>query len=1115
MTVNLQASLDQLAASDPAATVWVNANAGSGKTHVLVDRVIRLMLGGTEPSRIMCLTFTKAAAAEMANRLFERLSKWIALSDEELSARLASLGSANADAMLLERARQLFTRALETPGGLKIQTIHAFCERVLQLFPVEAGIVPHFTMLDDRQSLNLLQTARNSVLAMAKTEGATEIGAALLDIANRVSPDGFDSLLTQLLAKRANLRGVLQEESGLVRAEALLRIHMSLVQGETKDSLTAGLTCDVERYLDVASALETGSKTEKDRGAEIRAICAAGNVSLLALQSILLTKQGEPRKAVANKSTLDRHGWLGDFIGEEQSRLADAMGRMGDLECLSATLSVLRLGSAIVETFEQMKRRQGSYDFDDLIIKTGELLSEKPDAAWVLYKLDGGIEHLLVDEAQDTSPMQWQIVRSLTEEFFSGEGRHGRKPRTLFVVGDRKQSIYSFQGADPNVFERVLVDVKAQVKAAGQEFRPVDFTVSFRSAPEILQAVDDVFAPDSQARLGLDGETARDWHHESNRRSAKGTVEIWPLIAPEDTDDRDPWQAPVDREPAHSPRRRLAKKLAQTIKGWIGRRQLISLGRAVTPGDILILVRRRNSFFDAMIRALWNEQVPVAGADRLKLSENIAVLDLMALAQFAVMPEDDHALACILKSPVFPRPLTEDELIAIAAKRNALSLWESLQKQDGPPFAAAAEILRPLIAEAPSARPFEFLSGVLAKSRLRFVSRLGSEANDAIDALLDRALDYEEASGTSLAGFANWFAAGEIEIKRNMEQGADEVRVMTVHGAKGLEAPIVILPDTAAAPTQSRSSPLLMLDGGDVHARVPLWPVPKLGASKAVKALKALQKDVEAAEYQRLLYVAMTRARDELYVCGYEGKNKPSDNCWYETIKAALTPKMESLGEDIGWRLGVPPVVASEAAASQVVAKQSVPDWIARDVEPSPALAVPLMPVRPARFGQVARGILIHRILQQLPELGDAERATHIAAVVKHAGFAPALSDELIALIGNPMFVELLSGEGSSEVPLITQGAAGRPERRRIDRLVRTASGILIADYKTDRSVPATPEACNPEYLSQMATYRNALRLIHPGEALRVCLVWTETPLLMAIPDELLDRMSGLQQPRP
>ncbi len=576
---------------------------------------------------------------------------------------------------------------------------------------------------------------------------------------------------------------------------------------------------------------------------------------------------------------------------------------MGDLECLDATLSLLKLGSAIVSGFEQAKRAKGAYDFDDLIIKTGELLSEKPDAQWVLYKLDGGIDHMLVDEAQDTSPMQWQIVRALTDEFFAGAGRSGPKLRTLFVVGDRKQSIYSFQGADPNVFEIVHDDFKSSARGAEQEFRDVDFTVSFRSAPEILQAVDLVFARSSPARIGLDGLMSRDWHHESNRRDSKGTVEIWPLTVPEDKADQDPWQAPVDREPAHSPRRRLAKHIARTIKGWIGKRQLVSHGRPVAAGDVLILVQRRNSFFDAMIRALWNEQVPVAGADRLKLNENIAVLDLMALAQFALMPEDDHALACVLKSPVLARPLSEEELFEIAAHRGALSLWERLRKKTEQPYAAAASLLERLIAEAPSARPFEFLSGVLARARLRFASRLGSEANDAIDALLDAALDYEEANGTTLAGFVNWFSAGETEIKRNMEQGADEVRIMTVHGAKGLEAPIVILPDTTGVPDQ-KSDLLLMLEAGNGQAKVPLWPVPKLSASKMVRQFKDQHKDVRTHENQRLLYVAMTRARDELFVCGYAGEKAPADHCWYHTIANALKDKMTPLDGDAGWRDG-------------------------------------------------------------------------------------------------------------------------------------------------------------------------------------------------------------------
>ncbi len=1115
MNQNLQASRAQLKASDPAATAWVNANAGSGKTHVLVDRVIRLMLAGTEPSRIMCLTFTKAAAAEMANRLFDRLSKWIALDDKALSDQLEGLGSPAADTHLLERARQLFTRALETPGGLKIQTIHAFCERVLQLFPVEAGIVPHFTMLDDRESLSLLQSARNDVLVAAKSDGSSELGASLLDIANRVSADDFDKLLTQLLAKRSNLRQLFDGEGGLQQAESLLRSYMSLEQGLTRAVLQASLSCEVAKYLALAEALDGGTSAEQERAAEIRGICAGTGVTLLQLQSVLLTKELEIRKSIANKKTLLAHGWIEDFVKADQTRLTDALGRMGDLECLSATQSVLRLGSAIVGKFEEAKRSRGAYDFDDLIIKTSELLRERPDAAWVLYKLDGGIEHLLVDEAQDTSPMQWEIIRALTEEFFAGEGRHGRKPRTLFVVGDRKQSIYSFQGADPNVFERVLGEVKAHVEGAGQEFRAVDFSVSFRSAPEILDAVDLVFAPRSPARKGLDGETERDWHHEANRREVEGTVEIWPLLEPEGEEEPTPWQAPVDREPASSPGRRLAKELAKRIKGWIGHRMLPARNRAVEPGDILILVRSRNSFFDAMIRALWNEHVPVAGADRLKLGENIAVLDLMALAQFALMPEDDHALACILKSPILPHPLSEEELMAVAAGRGTLSLWQSLTQQGSATFADAVRLLAPLIAEAPAARPFEFLSGVLAKSRLRFVSRLGSEANDAIDALLDRALDYEEAHGTSLAGFVNWFQAGEIEIKRNMEQGAGEVRVMTVHGAKGLEAPIVILPDTAGGHESKRGDPLLMLEGGDGYSKVPLWPVPRLKAATAVKALKAAQKDVEAAEYRRLLYVAMTRACDELYVCGYRGKREQMEDCWYNTMLAALEARMTPLGEGHGWRLGAAPVMAEASAAGTPAAPAADwPVWIGRELEQ--ASAAPEAPQsRKRNWAKVERGILIHRILQHLPDLAEDQRQAHIEAAVRRAGAEPQLSAQLVALLAHPVLAEILSGEGHSEASLIVRGPGGSPERRRLDRLVITPAGILVADYKTDREVPDTPEACNPEYLLQMAIYRDALRLAQPGKPLRFCLVWTEGPKLMEIPEALLDRMAALRQARP
>lgn len=1110
MSFNPKASFHQLRASDPEASVWVNANAGSGKTHVLVDRVVRLMLGGTEPSKIMCLTFTKAAAAEMANRLFERLSTWIAMDDQALRRKLEELGSPHASQALMERARQLFTRALETPGGLKIQTIHAFCERVLQLFPVEAGVVPHFTLLDDRQSADLLDRARNAVLREAKSDSASPLSKALLDVANRLNPDAFDSLLTQLISKRSELRSVFDEDTGIGSASAHLRQYLSLADDVTADGLRSSLTVDKQRYLDLAAALETGSDADRKRASGIRIACARDPFTLLDLRSILLTTEGEPRKALAIKKVLAQHNWISEFALREQARLIDALGKQGDLDCLNGTLAALRLGGAIVKAFEDAKRRNGCYDFDDLIIKTGELLAERPDAAWVLYKLDGGIEHLLVDEAQDTSPRQWQIVRRLTEEFFAGEGRHGKKQRTVFVVGDRKQSIYSFQGADPDVFETIHDEFQSEIVSAGSDFRDVDFTVSFRSAPEILKAVDTVFDPASAFRQGLDGLKPRDWVHESNRAGEQGTVEIWPLVKPEDAAEEDPWQAPVDREPASSPRRRLARQLARTIKGWVGRKLLVSHGRAVVPGDILILVQRRDAFFDAMIRALWNEQVPVAGADRLKLSENIAVLDLMALAQFCIMPEDDHALACLLKSPVLPQSFSEDDLLAIAANRNTLTLWQSLEAREGEPFASAVRLLKPLIARAPSARPFEFLSAILTHARLRFVSRLGSEANDAIDALLDRALDHEEQNGTSLAGFVNWFQAGESEIKREMQQGANEVRIMTVHGAKGLEAPIVILPDTASDPAKGRSSPLLMLAAGNGDDKVPFWPVPKSFVSERLQALKDHQKSREAHEKLRLLYVAMTRARDELYVCGYEGKTKLAGTCWYEIVRNALAPHMTEVPELGGWRLGAAPAWRDAEAAAMAAELAGLPAWAtavlaaAEDAVPSPAPRV-----KRARE-RVARGILVHRILQQLPELEDGARAGYVATAVRRAGADPSLAAELLERLAHPDLAELLTADGLSEVPLIARLPDGSQERRRIDRLVISDGVILIADYKTDREVPETPDACNPEYLSQMAAYRAALRLIHPGVPVRLCLVWTEAPRLMHLPDSLLDSMAAV-----
>ncbi|MGH6906476.1 MAG: double-strand break repair helicase AddA [Aestuariivirga sp.] len=1110
MSGGQRASLLQRRASDPAASAWVNANAGSGKTHVLVDRLIRLMLTGTAPSRILCLTFTKAAAVKMSADLLNRLSGWSLLPDDTLEQNLRGIGLDDPDAETIHQTRRLFTTALETPGGLKIQTIHAFCEKLLQLFPVEAGIIPHFTVLDDRGASEMLAAARREVLGQARRVPEGEIATALAEVVAHARADDFDALLKILLKERANLAPYIDGDAGAALAAQDLYRHFSLSPGN------AAFTFNAPDYRRLVDALNTGSKTDLEGATKLAKLLVSGTVDYEILRSFYLTEKDKPRQRLATKEVIRSYPWIEVFLSAEQPRFIEALRQSTERECIAATSSLLTLAGAILRTFEREKRRRGAYDFDDLILRTYRLLSQRPDAAWVLYKLDGGIEHVLLDEAQDMSPSQWEIVRTLTEEFFSGHGVRGQLDRTLFAVGDRKQSIFSFQGADPDSFEVMHEDFQTRIKTAGQAFNDVDFTISYRSTSAILNAVDTVFHESRMARRGLDGRTARLLQHEPNRRQEPGTFEIWPLVTPDDQSEDRPWQAPVDREPANSPRRKLARMIAGKVKSWIGQRTLVAEKRPVRPGDILILVRTRNPFFDALIRELRKADIPVAGADRLQLLENIAVMDLLALARTCLLADDDYSLACLLKSPLLPEPFSEDRILELAHNRGSRLLWERMLESAEPQCVAAVRQLSLWKEEARTARPYEFFAGVLGLTRMNFLSRLGSEARDVLDAFLNAALDYERDNPSSLQGFVHWFSSGDVEIKRDMEQGSNEVRIMTVHGAKGLEAPIVILPDTVSIPDGKKQSPLLMIETGNTGRKLPLWKLPKRFESAGIAALMEIQKDARSHEYRRLLYVAMTRARDELYVCGYGGRNKPGEDCWYNLVASAMRPEMRETGDEAGWRLGADPVFAG-GAAEMAKRRVEIPAWASRvpKVEPDStpwsrpshlAGTGPPPQFNASRLQGLERGVLIHRILQLLPDVPHAKRRDFVARVVKRAGYEESLATEISRLIERPDIVSLFGSDGLSEIPIMAGIAAlGRRISGRIDRLILRPDEISAVDYKTDGDWPLEPASIKPEYLLQMAAYREALKDIHPGMRVRCAILWTEAPILMEIPDSLLD----------
>lgn len=1101
-----KASDHQREASDPFRSVWVAANAGSGKTHVLVDRVSRLMLSGTAPDKILCITFTKAAAAEMANRLNGRLGAWVALADDELARHIRATGHHEVTADTLKRARELFTLALETPGGLKIQTIHAFCERLLQLFPVEAGVVPGFEVMDERSSAELLDQARRSVISEAEATG----DPGLRRIVARAQVEAFDELLRTMLGKRSELSldmGYLRGQLGLKAEDSAAAIEREL------------LTIDTALYDRLIAALEpSASATDRKTARALRSIKAGG---LAAFPGLFLTKSFKSKAltSVVSKKLQAAAPWVTDAFAGEMARAITLLGRRASLGMMEATEALIGLAARIIAEYERLKRLYGRYDFEDLISRTRRLLVEQVSSAWVLYKLDGGIDHILVDEAQDTSPAQWQIVKALAEEFFAGSGARGDVVRTIFVVGDRKQSIFSFQGADPAAFEEARRYFAARINVDEGGLRDVALNVSYRSTATVLSVVDSVFGQET-ARRGLVAASDTGVVHETVRRGYAGLVELWPVTRKDERSEHDPWLVPVDRIDRNHPARKLARRIAETIAAWLRNgRRIEALGRPVQPGDILILVRTRNDFFSSMLRELNRLRIPVAGADRVTLNDHIAIQDLLALGQFIVLPEDDHALACLLKSPLISHPegraFTDDDLFALGFGRGRQSLWQRLMESQ--PLQPICAGLRKWMAISGVESPFGFYARVLGEEtpsvRQNILSRLGPEAVDLIDAFLNLALEYEQRETPSLQGFLHWFTSADTEIRRDMDQSGDVVRIMTVHGAKGLEAPIVFLPDTCSAPDDRNEVQPLMIPAPEGKL-IPFWRFGGGVEAREVTALRDLLREQRMDEYRRQLYVALTRARDELYICGYTSDEAPKSGSWYSLIEASFEGRRD--GEDALRLVGEQTATLDISSESPVPfgTPPAVPAWIKEKpprelkggnwVNPSR-----LVPKKASGSGAaLEQGRAVHRLFQLLPDMPQERRRQAALQLLERrnitGGRAKNLAERVLGIIEHKSFAAYFGRSGLAEIPLVADLGERGVLSGQVDRIVVNETEVMILDYKSDRAPPRHLSDVPPAYIAQLAAYRAALSRMFPQKTVTAALLWTETAQLMIIPGELL-----------
>jgi ATP-dependent helicase/nuclease subunit A len=1098
-------------ASDPEASVWVTANAGSGKTYLLVDRVIRLLLSGTKPARILCLTFTKAAASEMSRRLFDRLSGWIAMGDTELKQAVYEMtGESRFDNAA---ARRLFAQALETPGGLKIQTIHAFCERLLQRFPLEAGVVPGFSVLDDQGSNELLAEARSAVLDEAASGADQALAESLEIVVSRAGADAFDELLNELLAKKKEIARMMPGDALFQRLSDAL--ELGLDEDEASIRRNWHEARDATRWRDLAVAMLASGVNDQKQGAHAELIARTSNAdaSFKAACSFFLTSDGDPRKTLATKKIADSP--LGEFAEEERHRFDEVEPRAHAASTRASTFALLHLAKSILDRFAEEKRRLGLYGYDDLIERARHLLSTA-NGEWVLYKLDGGLDHVLIDEAQDTSPDQWSVIGNLTKEFFSGQGARPDVTRTIFVVGDEKQSIYSFQGADPERFAEMKAHFAHSVMEAQKQFRPVELALSFRSTAPVLQSVDFVWN-----RAGGPSPVA----HQAHREGQQGLVELWQPLFKQGKEHRAAWQAPTQIKLADHPRLLLARRIAQTVKHWIDSGEMLSSrGRPITPGDILILLRKRGegraSFMDAIVDALKQAGLPVAGADRLKLTSHIGVLDLIALARFVLNPADDLSLAALIKSPLLEKRFTDEDLLAIAPDRGSASLWHQVKKHH---VVAATQLAA--WGSIASLSPFEFFTKVLIGDNAygRLLHHLGGEAAEPLDAFLAKCLDYETDHAPSLGGFIAWLEQGASEIKRDMDHGGGEIRVMTVHGAKGLEANIVMLPDTCEKPDGNKKPRIYFHE--DAQGKLPIWRTSSAKRGKLVTQLYEREEQAMEEEYSRLLYVAMTRASDRLYIAGAAATKNLKDGSWYSHIETSLKPHMQEATDWQGqtvWRLENTqdkPAKDKQEETEIITGRLAPPAWAALQ-PPAEKSAIWLPPSRisldPAEIGnspaspgavdRFKRGTIIHTLLQYLPELAPQIRADACRRYLARKGLqlaeaeAQDIAREVLGLLESPGFEAVFAPGSMAEVPLAALIGEGQALSGRIDRLAVTQTEVLIADYKTNRPPPVRLEDVSEQYRAQLAAYRAALTPLFPGKTIRTALIWTDGPRFMEVP---------------
>ena len=1115
MKIN-SATRAQITASDARFSSWLTANAGSGKTKVLIDRVARLLLDGVQPEQILCLTYTKSAAAEMKNRLFDRLGKWAMLADQELNFSLLGMGiQTQLGIEELKKARTLFARAIEAPGGLKIQTIHAFCSSLLRKFPLEAGISPQFGELTERGQRDLYLKVLEILSADEATEESFEHFSKIANVSN------WEETVSKIVSKR----NIFSKNKS--RAEIYEAFSVSSevsIEDDISSHFQNGTMSFLKKISDCLQ--QSTSKVDQKISKELSKIFSIDLTSLQLLEKIFLyskTSKAPFTAKLGKFSTKEmRNGLLADYIDEIDDfmvRLETFRNRRLSYLAAETSFSIHKFASAFLQVYTEQKNFKGLLDFDDLINIAVNLLTTSAVADWVLYRLDGGIDHILVDEAQDTSPSQWKVIETLAQELTSGQGIKENRSRTVFVVGDQKQSIYSFQGADPGQFDRVRDRFSAKLEGAEKTLQIASLDYSFRSSQTILALVDKIYEDARAEDFGWGRK------HLAFKSELPGRIDLWPIIPKKLNPNLSKWEEPIELISDADHFVSLARLIAQEIKRMIDQDVQVPeqktinqqpTFRSVRAGDFLILVQRRSEIFHEIIRACKDANLPIAGADRLRLAGELAIKDICNFLSFIDNADDDFSLAAILKSPLFG--WNEKRLFELAHSREEMTLWQAL-RNDPIKFAHELEVFEDLRSVADLVRPYELIERILIlhNGRSLLIGRLGKEAEEGIDTLLTQAMDYESSEIPSLTGFLAWISDENIEVKRQFDSSVNQIRVMTVHGAKGLEAPIVILPETHDFKNEI-SDEILFTDD------LALKKFSSTERSNKTTEVYNSQKQKNSAERDRLLYVALTRSEVWLIVAA-AGNVSDDGKSWYKKVEQGLInldAKSEPFSHGYGlryqhgkWLVGKCSEKhlkkASKIKLPQIFKENlGTPVKFEKFINPSNLMgSKSIQRIDKVTEGDGAKlfGTIVHLLLEKLPKSNSNDWQNIVPNLLKWAEIYVSEETQTRAykqaenILKNPSFEFIFAPDVLAEVQFstIVESVGGIPIVGVIDRLVLSQDSALIIDFKTNQEVPSSIDEVPLGVLKQMGAYAASMQKVFPKKNIELGIIWTHSAELMKI----------------